>query len=59
MKSQNRYILTFESYKLDRIRLKNRLERKKWGKINQRRMEREKKYLDKLIVNPDETIPTS
>jgi len=56
MKTTNKYILTFESYRLEKIRMKNRKEREKWGKLNRKRMEREKKFLKDILVNPDETI---
>lgn len=48
--------MTFEGYKLHQLRLKHRLEREKQGKLNLKRMEREKKFNNELLVNPDETL---
>jgi hypothetical protein len=48
--------MTFETYRLNKIRLKHRKEREKQEKLNQKRMEREKKIMGKLPENPEETI---
>ena len=48
--------MTFESYRLYRIRLKHRKEREKQEKLNRKRMEREKGFGKDDPVNPGETV---
>ena len=56
MSMKNKYIKTFEGYRLYKIRMKHRKEREKQEKLNMKRIEREKKFGVEDPVNPGETV---